>query len=221
MLKCVAQILCIFILLAPSFDIAAWAQAAQAPMPSKSFVVSEPRSVDPIQVLGFRFNDKMVVPSTKFASADESWLRDSVMVIRNVSDRKAVAVQLFVYFPEADDGKSMVGDRIFLGNPPPSGMYTREGKKLDIPQNPEIDLLPGQTQDIPLGIHFAQYSKLVKQRKEMQGINTCMVQFLNVYFADGTKWSPNYFGRPDPNHPGVYIQMTPEEFYQQSLSPAN
>jgi len=34
-----------------------------------------------------------------------------------------------------------------------------------------------------------------------------MIRMTTVYFTDGTKWSPGYFGKPDPQHPGQYITI--------------
>jgi hypothetical protein len=156
----------------------------------------------------------MVDAGTPFAATDEDWLQDSVMVVKNVSKREVVEITLTLYFPEAGDAThQMVADQVAVGTPPPQGIYTRAGKKLDYPAESSLSLGPGQTLEIPLGQHFAGNRKLLEQRKALREFSTCRVRFAVVYFANGMKWGPGYFGRPDPDHLGQYIQMLPSEFY--------
>jgi hypothetical protein len=187
---------------------------AQDSMMLRRFVFEDQLSNDPIQLVGFRVGGEMVGSGTVFQASNEAWLRDSFMIVKNVSKREAVHIVVFLFFPETGGSKPMVGDQIAVGVPPPEGQYTHEGKKLNYPEHSDVSLLPGQTLEVPLGPHFAGYSALIRKTKPLEDLTVCHVRFVNVYFANGMKWSPNYFGRPDPDHVGQYIRILPSEFYE-------
>ena len=84
----------------------------------RKFVFEEQRSIDPIQLVGFRVSGEMIGSRTVFQASNEAWLRDSDMVVRNVSKREAVQVVVFPH-PSLETGESkpMVGDQIISGHP--------------------------------------------------------------------------------------------------------
>ncbi len=156
----------------------------------------------------------MVATDMPFQASNEDWLQNSVMVVKNVSKKEIVAIWVSIFFPESNESGPMVADQISLGNPPPEGMYSAKGEKIDHPVRAILSLLPGKTLDIPLGQNYEGYSNLLKQRKTIESLTVCHVRMVNVYFSDGMKWSPGYFGRPDPDHIGKYIRILPSQFYE-------
>ena len=93
------------------------AACAQDSMMIRKFVFEEQRSIDPIQLVGFRVSGEMIGSGTVFQASNEAWLRDSDMVVRNVSKREAVQVVVFLFFPETGESKPMVGDQNISGRP--------------------------------------------------------------------------------------------------------
>ncbi|MGA8557709.1 MAG: hypothetical protein WB630_25115 [Candidatus Acidiferrales bacterium] len=81
-----------------------------------------------------------------------------------------------------------------------------------------IDILPGHELSVPLAPYNDEIKegtdspdRLVGKGKTIpfSAITTCWIFLQNVYFADGTRWSPGVFYKPDPNVPGKYAKWVP------------
>lgn len=149
--------------------------------------------------------------------ASDDWLNSLVVVIKNFSDKEIVAGSFRLDFPQTGSGTEndpMTGWPVLLGKEPEHALYNPNGEKRDQPTNqPPLDLLPGQELKVPL----APYYESLKQDLDAKGhpigsITTCWVRLQFFYFADGTRWTPHSFQKPDPNVPGKYVKESPGEF---------
>ena len=186
---------------------------AQYDPPVRSFVQDEVRNSDPIQILGFRVKGRVVKPGTEFQADEEAWLKDSTVIVKNVSSLEIMGIWINLFFPDIDDGKAMAGDRIQIGNRASSETHTLKGRPLHDNDYPPFSLRPGQTFEMPLGTNYDAAEAHRQYMKPGVTPARCLVRFATVYFRNGMKWNPDYFARPDPAHPGKFIEMTPLEFW--------
>ncbi len=195
----------------------------------RSFVVESTNSNDPVQIVGFRIGGSILSPTpgfkvegrlsdpgVSFQATNEDWLEKASVIIRDVpnSKRTVMGIWISLFFPESYNGQVYVGTQLSVGHMSPPGMYDRNGRKIADTLDSPIAVAPGQTIEIPLGPKFEYLTGLFQiAGKRLSDMKECKVRIVAVYFTDGMKWGPGWFGRPDPDNPGRYIQIMPSEFY--------
>lgn len=155
-------------------------------------------------------------------AAGPDWLRVLTVVVKNFSPKNVVAAHLLVDFPETGTGvpgDPTVAVPIWLGNIPEHGLYnTRDGKKLELPTKPALNLVAGAELKISMAPYYEKVKASIESKRPGSDITTCWIRLQQFYFADGTRWAPGNFQKPDPASPGKYEKITADEF--RNITPA-
>jgi hypothetical protein len=186
---------------------------SQNMVPLRVFTLDGVHNNDPIQVIGFRVAGQVIKPGVPIQASEEEWLKSSNLVVKNVSDKEIIGIWINLFFPEVVDAKGMTGDQVQIGNRASSEKFTRQGSPLHDNDYPLFSLKPGQSYEIALGHNYEDTFSLRSRVNPIVIPRKCIVRFAAVYFRNGMKWSPGYFGRPDPSRPGEFITITPSEFW--------
>jgi hypothetical protein len=147
--------------------------------------------------------------------AGDDWTKNLVLVIKNLSHKEIVAGSIRLDFPET--GAGIKGDPVMtksveLGRRPDNALYRPDGVKVGLESAEPIHLLPGQELKVPLAPYYDEIKTIVEMKRPVTSITTLRLIVQFFYFADGTRWAPNNFQKPDPSTPGKYIAITPDEF---------
>lgn len=136
--------------------------------------------------------------------ASDDWVKNLVVVVKNLSGKEIVAGSFRLDFPET--GAGVKGDSFMTKS-------VSLGRRPDHPDsdNP-LHLLPGQELKVPLAPYYDEIKTIVEMKRPITSITTLWLRLQFFYFADGTRWAPDNFQKPDPSLPGKYIPITPDEF---------
>ena len=191
------------------------AQIADTPQPS-TISLDGTRKSDPVSTVDFLIRGKegwqRVAPAKPFVPKDPLWIPHTTLEIQNVSGKTIVGIWASLFFPEADNGISQVATQVHVGARPPQAQYNKDGEHLLPNADVPLALKTEDTWQIPLGTEYKNIKSLLDERRQLP-YTQMKVEFNTVYFSDGTKWSPGYYGKPDPNRLGKYIEITPNDFY--------
>jgi hypothetical protein len=165
---------------------------------------------DAVSVTSVSVDGKEVTSKRSF-TASQDWIANTVIVARNNSSKVLECLEFQVSFQEFGGHFS----NYVVGHLPASARYDRAGVLHEIPATP-ISIAPGATLRIPLNTYLDKLSR------ELQDINVAppdahviQIGIINAYFDDGTRWQwdvPSRYSKPDPEHPGRWIDISPEEF---------
>jgi hypothetical protein len=147
--------------------------------------------------------------------AGDGWVKNLVLVIRNLSHKEIVAGSIRLDFPETGagiEGDSIMSKSVELGRKPDHALYRPDGVELNPVSAEALHLLPGQELRVPLAPYYDEIKTIVEKKRPIESITTIRLIVQFFYFADGTRWAPNNFQKPDPATPGKYILITPDEF---------
>jgi hypothetical protein len=153
--------------------------------------------------------------------AGDDWLKNVVMVVKNLSNKEIVGGSLGVEIPQVGNeipgsDKPYVVDvqeTIYLGTVPEHALFARDGHKVDLPPAQPLHLVPGQEIRVSLAARYEEMRKTIEAKRSLSSVTTCWVRLHYFYFADGTRWAPFAgFQKPDLNAPGKYLHISPEEF---------
>jgi hypothetical protein len=147
--------------------------------------------------------------------AGDDWVKNLVVVIKNLSHKEIVAGSFRLDFPETGvgvKGDSIMTKSVSLGRRPDYALYTFDGHKLDPDSNDPVHLQPGQELKVPLAPYYDEIKTIVDMKRPITSITSLWLRLQFFYFADGTRWAPDNFQKPDPSLPGKYILITPDEF---------
>jgi hypothetical protein len=149
-------------------------------------------------------------------SAPDDWLKSLVVVIKNFSDKEIVAGSFRLDFPQTGNGtesEPMGSWPVTLGREPEQALYMPNGEKRSPSSAQPLNLLPGQELKVPVAPYYGAMKEALDENGHPASlITTCWVRLQFFYFADGTRWSPHTFQKPDPNVPGKYVVESPDEF---------
>lgn len=187
---------------------------AQYDPPLRTFVVDGVHSNDPVQIVGFRVNGRVVKPGTQFQASEEDWLKDSTVIVKNVSPREVTGIWVNLFFPEIDNGAATAADQVQVGNRAASETKTRTGTPVHDNDYPAFSLKPGQSYELSLGTNYEASEAHRQHLKPGVTAKRCMVRFAAAYFRNGMKWAPGYFAKPDLDRPGEFIRISPIEFWR-------
>jgi len=170
------------------------------------------QQIQPGQSSGAR-EDK---PGTPF-QADEDWLKNMSIVLKNRTDKVIVRVEIQLFFPDTGDGSAsrpVTAYTITLGQIPEISSFTSRGQK--IPPDPSIQplfLAPGQTLVIRVADYIDTIQSLIEGKIPFSQVTRIAIDRLQILFADGLRWKDlDGFALPDPNHPGQYTSPGPGFF---------
>ena len=152
--------------------------------------------------------------------ADDDWLKNMTITLKNRTDKVIVCAEITLWFPETkganpDHPNATAAYMIKVGQRPASALYHRDGSKIppDTANKPVV-FAPGQTLVIPI----ADYVDEIQSQVEGVG-NTAFshITKLNIqrnlfYFIDGTTWAVDSYFAPDPEHPGNYTRL-PDNYF--------
>lgn len=163
-------------------------------------------------------------PGTQF-EADEGWLKNASIVLKNRTDKVIVWAGIELFFPDTGNGTAsepLTAYTITLGQRPEIDSFKKNGEKL--PSDPNKQLLflaPGQT----LVVHLADYIDEIQDRLEqspgalagdqpLSRVTRVAIHRSEFLFADGMRWTDlDGFSIPDPNHPGQNSNLDRGRFF--------
>jgi hypothetical protein len=156
-------------------------------------------------------------PGTPF-QADEDWLKNMSIVLKNRTDKVIVRAEVQLWFPDTGDGSSsrpVTAYTITVGQRPEIDSYASNGQKIP-PEPGKQPLLfaPGQTLVIHVADHVDAMQSRVEETLPFSQVTRLAIQRLQFYFVDGMRWDDLHgFGVPDPNHPGQFTYMDRNTFF--------
>jgi hypothetical protein len=156
-----------------------------------------------------------VTPLGRPFQAGNEWLKDAVVVLEDFSNKEIEAGSLRVDFPQTGTGQRgspVIATPILLGRTPDAALYAPSGKKRSAESAQPLHLTPNQRLTVPLGPYYEEMKQSVESKGSIESITTCWIRLQFFYFADGTRWSPSGYQRPDPNTLGKWLPMTRDEF---------
>jgi hypothetical protein len=158
-----------------------------------------------------------VQPGTPF-QADEDWLKNMSITLKNRTDKVIVRAEVQLWFPDTGDGgpsQPVTAYTMTLGQRPDIASYRSNGQKY-APETgkPPILVTPGQTLVIHVADYFDAIQSLVEGKLSFSQVTRIAIQRLQFYFVDGMRWDDLHgFGVPDPNHPGQFTYMDRNRFF--------
>lgn len=215
--------------------------AAQGELPSeglagmKTVRIEDPFPDDPVRVIQVLEGDTDVTPggrdpvtgrtykrwNGKPFQAGDDWLKNLVVVMKNVSNKVIVAASVTVDVPQVGNeipgkDKIYVSDMwktFYLGSVPEHALFTRDGRKIELPPAEPIWLMPGQEIRFALESHLDEMKEAMRPGRSISSVTTCWVRLHYFYFADATRWSSfSGFQKPDFSVPGKYVRISVDEF---------
>jgi len=146
--------------------------------------------------------------------ASPDWIADTDVILLNVSSKQLVFLEIQVWFPEFG-----IALPLEVGQRPEATRYDQWGTlhPLDA-KSVAISVAPGDSLTIPMN----EFLKQISSNLQIGGATPQNVHIINifeqhVYFADGTRCqegttTPNAYSKPDIDHPGKWVSITPQEF---------
>ncbi len=156
--------------------------------------------------------------------AGDDWMKNLVFVYKNVSNKELIAMDVDLFFPQTGSGTSdnpVSGYLVMTGRPPDHAMYNSRTGQKHTPspfQSKPLNILPNQEIRLALAPFYdaikasIESNQSVQSNQSVSSVTECQVDEGIYYFADGTRWQAGKFEKPDPNTPGGYLPITPEEF---------
>ncbi len=198
---------------------------------TKTVHIDRQTRMDPVTIEKITIGDQLIQPGVATAAredkpgtpfqADEDWLKNMSMVLRNRTDKVIVRAEIQLFFPDTGNGNTPPGRIsptvtayiIALGQLPDWATYRRDGSKLSPePTKQPLCLAPGQTLVIRLADYTDAIQPIVEEKVVFSQITTVNIRRLGFYFADGLRWEDIGYSVPDPNHPGRYTNLGPRYF---------
>jgi hypothetical protein len=177
---------------------------------------------DLVKVVKVMLGDSEVKPGMPF-SADDAWFNRLRLVIRNVSTKKIVFVEGWLRFPQTGDETPehfVVMDRILLGlRPEPANDPDAASRRPDYVPSIAILVNPAEEMTVPVVGSFERTRMLIEKKEPLSSVTTAAVGIGTIFFDDGTMWmNPGLYFRADPDTPGRYVRISPQEFYADSAA---
>jgi hypothetical protein len=218
-----AALTCLVLLGGLGLRIASVAASTTGTLGTKTVDINKQTRMDPVTVIKVTVGDQQIQPGVSTAGvrlvragtpfqADEDWLNNLSIVIRNRTDKAIVRAEIELFFPDTGDGgpgKPVTAYTITLGQRPESGAFTSDGRKLSrqLDKKPFF-FAPEQTFVVQLADYFDEIRSAVEEKTIVSEITRLVIQRTQFFFEDGMRWNDLYgFGIPDPNHPGQFTNM--------------
>jgi hypothetical protein len=159
-------------------------------------------------------------PGTPF-QADEDWLKNMSISLKNRTDKAIVCVQVQLFFPDTGNGVTPQGRisptvmvySITVGQRPEWSTYLSDGSKLaPDPTKRPLLLAPGQTLVIPVADYIDEIQSMVEEKLPLSQVTRVNIRRFRFYFADGMRWEDVGYAIPDPDRPGYYTKLARNYF---------
>jgi hypothetical protein len=177
---------------------------------------------DPVKIVELLVNGKPVQHGVPFEAGND-WLQNTSVVVQNRSSKVLTCVQISIEFPElrdqSDSSGPVVMTSVTVGVIPEHQLYTTSGDKINVTQQPAININPGQTVQIPISISLATIKSIVEPHRSISGVTQSQIWITKAFFADQTRWALGLYARPDPHVPGKYDSISLGEFTNSSTAP--
>jgi hypothetical protein len=151
--------------------------------------------------------------------ADDNWLKNMTISIRNRTDKTIVSGEVMVWFPETlgnspERPEATTMYRLRFGQRPDVARYYKDGSKIPPDTFKPVELAPGQTMVIPLADHIDAIQSLVEGvgNTPFSHITKINLQRGSFYFVDGMRWENFSYFAPDLEHPGKYTALAQDFF---------
>lgn len=132
--------------------------------------------------------------------ADQDWIKELTVKLRNKSGKTITYIQLNLHFPEVTKNGRTALQQVFLGVNP-DGKAARE----------ELKLAPNETVEIPLTEKFEDIKALVETggKKPIGNVSKMWVEFHAALFDDGTLFEAGTFYKlnPDQKDPRKWVKI--------------
>jgi hypothetical protein len=158
-----------------------------------------------------------VTPGTPF-EADEDWLKNMSIILKNRTDKVIARAEIMLLFPETGGGPSWPVTQypIAVGQRPEIDSFTAHGHKLSAqPDKQPMLLAPGQTLVIQLADYIDGIQSILEQfpgalsgKPPISQVARVAIDGRQFFFVDGMRWTDlDGFAVPDPNHPGQFTNL--------------
>jgi hypothetical protein len=157
---------------------------------------------------------KETTPGTPF-QADEDWLKNMSIFIKNRTDIVIVCVEVDLEFPDTGDGKAQpVTEYIVrVGQLPEWAQYYRDGTKMPPdPTKKPLLLTPGKTLEIQVADFIDQIQAAVEDKLPFQQITRVNISRDLVYFRGGMRWHGSSYEVPVTDRLGYYTKLAADYF---------
>jgi hypothetical protein len=150
--------------------------------------------------------------------ADQDWLRDMSIFLKNRTDKVIVSAEIDLFFPDTGDGSSVhpvTAYTITVGQQPEWSMYFKDGsKKTPLPIKKSLFLAPGKTYEIRLADYLEEIQSHVEEKMLFTQVTRVTISRGNFYFADGMRWDAAARGYyiPKAGSPGHYTELPSDYF---------
>ena len=151
--------------------------------------------------------------------ADEDWLKNMIISVKNRTEKVIVCVQIALWFPDIGDGSSparpATAYTITVGQRPDWSLHYRDGSRIPPePTKKELSFAPGQTIVIPVADYIDAIQSTVEEKIPFSQVTRVNISRANAYLADGTRWDGAYaaYYVPDPDHPEHDTKLGPTYF---------
>ena len=150
--------------------------------------------------------------------ADEDWLKNMTIILKNRTDRVIVRAEIALFFPDTGDGSSsrpVTEYVITAGQRPEIDSFTSQGRKLaPEPNKQPLLFAPGQTIAIHVADHVDAMQPTVEEKLPFAQVTRVAIHRLQFFFSDGMRWTNlERFGLPDPNHPGQFTNLDSGRYF--------
>jgi hypothetical protein len=203
------------------------AAAATSALGTKVVHIDAQYPVDPVTITKVIVGDQEIQPGVSTGprevqfgtpfQADEDWLKNMSISLKNRTDKIIVRAEVQLWFPDTGDGttRPVTAYVITLGQLPEIDSFTSHGQKRPPePSKPALLVAPGQTFVIHVADYLDAIQSLVEAKLSFSQVTRVSIQRLRFYFVDGMSWDDLHgFGVPDPNHPGQFTYMDRSKFF--------
>jgi len=162
--------------------------------------------------------------------ADEDWLKNMSIFIKNRTDKEIVCAEVELVFPDTGDGteaRPVTAYTISVGQRPEWSRFVFDGtreelrqldqkKPLDAarmklmpldPSKKPLSLAPGKTMEIRVADYIGEIQSRVEESLSFSQITRVDIERRTFYFENGMRWNAGTYAVPLANHPGYYTNL--------------
>jgi hypothetical protein len=168
-------------------------------------------------------------PGTPF-QADQDWLKNMSIFIKNRTDKVIVCAEVELVFPDSGDGteaRPVTAYTISVGQRPEWSRYVFDGTREELgqldpkrpidatrmklmpldPTKKPLSLAPGKTLEIQIADYIGQIQSHVEQSLPFLQLAKVYIERRTFYFENGMRWDVGTYALPLANHPGYYTNL--------------
>jgi hypothetical protein len=160
----------------------------------KAIYVVDTDSSDPVKIVGVVVEKKQAKLNAGFLGGND-WLRDSQIIVKNISDKDIIYAELQIFMPETKSSGDEMMYQIKLGNKPglpvfndPFLLHANEEATFNLKDE-----------------NYRSFLKFINSRHKIGDINRLNVRIGFVVFADSTGYSAGLRFKQDANNPRSWV----------------